>query len=42
MFQVSTVTGLMRGLFYPVTTVGQMKQHGNIGLGAFEGMDGER
>src|SRR5208337_5098903 len=41
MFQVSTVTGLERGLFYPVTTVGQMKQHGNIGVGAFEGMDGE-
>jgi acetolactate decarboxylase len=41
LFQVSTVTGLERGLFYPVTTVGQMKQHGNIGVGAFEGMDGE-
>ena len=41
LFQVSTVTGLERGLFYPVTTVGQMKQHGNTGVGAFEGMDGE-
>lgn len=41
MYQVSTVTGLDRGLFYPVTTVGELKQHGNIGLGAFEGMDGE-
>ncbi len=41
MFQVSTVAGLEHGLFYPVTTVGQMKQHGNIGAGAFEGMDGE-
>jgi len=41
LFQVSTVTGLERGLFYPLTTVGQMKQHGNIGVGAFEGMDGE-
>ena len=40
-FQVSTVTGLERGLFYPVTNVGLMKQHGNIGVGAFEGMDGE-
>jgi acetolactate decarboxylase len=40
-FQISTLTGLERGLFYPVTTVGQMKQHGNIGVGAFEGMDGE-
>jgi acetolactate decarboxylase len=41
MVQVSTLTGLARGLFYPVTTVGWMKQNGNIGLGAFEGMDGE-
>jgi len=41
MLQISTVTGLERGLFYPVTTVGWMKQNGNIGLGAFEGMDGE-
>ena len=41
LFHVSTVTGLEHGLFYPVTTVGQMKQHGNIGVGAFEGMDGE-
>jgi acetolactate decarboxylase len=41
MLQISTVTGLVRGLFYPVTTVGWMKQNGNIGLGAFEGMDGE-
>ncbi len=41
LFQVSTLTGLERGLFYPVTTVGQMRQNGNIGVGAFEGMDGE-
>jgi acetolactate decarboxylase len=41
LFQVSTLAGLERGFFYPVTNVGQMKQHGNIGVGAFEGMDGE-
>ncbi len=41
MLQISTVTGLVRGLFYPVTTVGWMRQNGNIGVGAFEGMDGE-
>ena len=41
MFQVSTVTGLERGFFYPVTNVGQMRQHGDIGVGAFEGMEGE-
>ncbi len=41
MLQISTLTGLERGLFYPVTTVGWMKQNGNIGVGAFEGMDGE-
>jgi acetolactate decarboxylase len=41
LFQVSTVTGLEHGIFYPVTTVGELKQHGNVGVGAFEGMDGE-
>ncbi|MDR3560448.1 MAG: acetolactate decarboxylase [Negativicutes bacterium] len=41
MFQVSTLTGLEHGVFFPVTTVGELKQHGNIGVGAFEAMDGE-
>ncbi|HTX52893.1 MAG TPA: acetolactate decarboxylase [Candidatus Baltobacteraceae bacterium] len=41
LFQVSTLTGLERGVFYPVTTVGDLRQHGNTGVGAFEAMDGE-
>jgi acetolactate decarboxylase len=41
LFQVSTLAGLQRGLFYPVTTVGQLRQNGDVGVGAFEGMDGE-
>ena len=41
LFQVSTVTGLEHGIFYPVVTVGELKQHGNVGVGAFEAMDGE-
>lgn len=41
LFQVSTVTGLEHGIFYPVMTVGELKQHGNVGVGAFEAMDGE-
>ncbi len=41
LYQVSTLTGLERGVFYPVTTVGDLRQHGNTGVGAFEAMDGE-
>ena len=41
LFQVSTVTGLEHGIYYPVMTVGKLKQHGNVGVGAFEAMDGE-
>jgi len=40
-FQVSTLSALEHGVFYPVTTVGEMKKHGNLGVGAFEHMDGE-
>ncbi|MDR3560597.1 MAG: acetolactate decarboxylase [Negativicutes bacterium] len=41
LFQVSTLTGLEHGVFYPTTTVGDLKQRGDTGVGAFEGMDGE-
>lgn len=41
LFQVSTLTGLEHGVFSPVTTVGELRQHGNVGVGAFEAMDGE-
>jgi acetolactate decarboxylase len=40
-FQISTLSALEHGVFYPVTTVGELKKHGNLGVGAFEGMDGE-
>ena len=40
-FQVSTLSALEHGVFYPVTTVGELKKHGNLGVGAFEHMDGE-
>jgi len=40
-FQVSTVSALEHGVFYPVTTVGELKKHGDLGVGAFEHMDGE-
>jgi acetolactate decarboxylase len=39
--QISTVSALEHGVFYPVTTVGELKKHGNHGVGAFEHMDGE-
>jgi len=41
LFQVSTLTGLEHGVFFPVTTVGELKKHGSVGVGAFEAMDGE-
>jgi len=40
-YQVSTVSALEHGVFYPVTTVGEVKKHANFGVGAFEHMDGE-
>lgn len=41
MFQVSTLTGLEHGVFFPTTTVGDLRKHGDTGVGAFEAMDGE-
>ena len=41
LYQVSTVTGLEHGIFFPTTTVGDLRQRGDTGVGAFEAMDGE-
>jgi acetolactate decarboxylase len=40
-YQISSLSGLEHGIFFPVTTVGELKKHGNLGVGAFEHMDGE-
>jgi acetolactate decarboxylase len=41
LFQVSTSTALVKGVYNGVVTVGQLKRHGDFGLGTFDGLDGE-
>jgi acetolactate decarboxylase len=41
LFQVSTSTALVKGVYNGVVTVGDLKQHGDFGLGTFDGLDGE-
>lgn len=41
LFQVSTSTALVKGVYNGMVTVGQLKQHGDFGLGTFDGLDGE-
>jgi hypothetical protein len=41
LFQVSTLDGLLQGLYNGSFTIRQLKQFGNFGLGTYEGLDGE-
>jgi len=41
LFQVSTSNALVEGVFGGVTTVADLKKHGDFGLGTFAGLDGE-
>jgi acetolactate decarboxylase len=41
LFQVSTLDALRLGIYEGSFTVGQLKEHGNFGLGTYEGLDGE-
>lgn len=41
LFQVSTSTALVEGVYGGVVTVGELKRHGSFGLGTFDGLDGE-
>lgn len=41
LFQVSTSNALVKGVFQGSTTVGELRTHGDFGLGTFEGLDGE-
>jgi acetolactate decarboxylase len=41
LFQVSTTTALVEGIYRGAVTVAQLLQHGDLGLGTFEGIDGE-
>lgn len=40
-FQVSTLGALNMGVYEGAATFAQLKQHGDFGLGTFEGLDGE-
>ncbi len=41
MFQVSTSGALVEGLYQGALTVGDLRRHGDTGLGTFEDLDGE-
>ncbi len=41
MYQVSLMQAFMHGEYGGVITVGDFKSHGDIGLGTFEGVNGE-
>jgi acetolactate decarboxylase len=41
LYQIGSLDGLVRGEYGGVKTVGQMLGQGDIGLGTFEGLDGE-
>ena len=40
-YQVSTIGALMQGVYNGTVTVGELKKHGNFGLGTFDRLDGE-
>src|SRR5215475_3910 len=41
LFQVSTTGALVQGVYKGAVTIGELKSHGDFGLGTFEGLDGE-
>jgi acetolactate decarboxylase len=41
LFQTSTISALMKGVFDGTTTVGELKNYGDFGIGTFEALDGE-
>ena len=41
LFQVSTLGALSVGVYDGVTTYGEVEEHGDMGLGTFQGLDGE-
>src|SRR5215813_5470562 len=40
-FQVSTLDALSLGIFQGAVSFGHLREHGNFGLGTFDGLDGE-
>jgi acetolactate decarboxylase len=41
LYQVSTSTALVEGIYQGAVRVGTLRQHGDLGLGTFEDLDGE-
>jgi acetolactate decarboxylase len=41
LFQVSTTGALVQGVYRGAVTLAQLKEHGDFGLGTFDGLDGE-
>jgi acetolactate decarboxylase len=41
LYQVSTIDAVMQGVFDGVQPVGELKNHGDFGIGTFEALDGE-
>lgn len=41
LFQVSTSTALVEGIYKGAVTIAHLREHGDFGLGTFEGLDGE-
>jgi acetolactate decarboxylase len=41
LYQVSTTTALVEGIYQGAVRVGTLREHGDLGLGTFEGLDGE-
>jgi acetolactate decarboxylase len=41
LFQVSTAGALVEGLYQGEVTIGALREHGDFGLGTFDGLDGE-
>lgn len=41
LYQVSTLNAIMEGAYDGALTIGQLREHGDFGLGAFNGLDGE-
>ena len=40
-WQYSTIAALLAGTYQGALTVGELKTHGDLGLGTFNGLDGE-
>ena len=41
LYQVSTATALVEGIYQGAVQVATLRKHGDLGLGTFEGLDGE-